>query len=235
MNSCKNNQFPYIVYMHTSTITKKSYIGITKTSVEKRFKQHIAYYKCKGAKTHFHKAIKKYGTTTWKSCILYVSKNRGDVCEAEKQLIKDYDTYLNGYNNTTGGEYQYHRRPATKKERKQMSERMKINSIFVTNPLIGPRNHMYKIGKNHPLYGIKRSNSTKRKISENHTNRSAVNNTNAKIIYFQNPKGKIYKTYGTSKIFCKVHNLSFSTMRKLLDCGHQPKTGKCIGWKIWKE
>lgn len=55
----------YIIYKHTNTVTGKSYIGLTKYSIERRFKQHLYDSgKCRNGKlpqSAFPRALRKYG------------------------------------------------------------------------------------------------------------------------------------------------------------------------------
>ena len=50
----------YIIYMHTSVDTGKSYIGLTSKTIDHRFKGHLASAK-KHNKYHFHRALNKLG------------------------------------------------------------------------------------------------------------------------------------------------------------------------------
>ncbi len=49
-----------IIYKHTSKTSGKSYIGLTKGTIEKRLWEHLLK-SLKGKNTHFHNAIRKYG------------------------------------------------------------------------------------------------------------------------------------------------------------------------------
>ena len=48
------------IYKITNKLNGDSYIGQTKSTIEKRFKQHIKASK-KNSINHFHNAINKYG------------------------------------------------------------------------------------------------------------------------------------------------------------------------------
>ena len=96
------------IYKITNDINNLSYIGQTKKTVDYRFKEHLrqAKYELKGIRplTHFHSAINKYGAThfhvkTLEQC----DDNLLD--EREKYWIEYYDTYINGYNSTLGGQF----------------------------------------------------------------------------------------------------------------------------------
>lgn len=93
----------YIVYMHTSVTTGKSYIGYTSKSLEKRFQGHL--YETKyGSNGKFHNAIRKYGSHDFISKILYITFSKDAAKNAEIELIQTYNTFENGYNMTKGGD-----------------------------------------------------------------------------------------------------------------------------------
>lgn len=90
----------YKIYCHT--INNKKYIGYTEKDIEERLNEHIKDSK-KKSKTHFHRAIRKYGS----NCII-TEKIDECVTEEEAKLkeiyyINYFDTYKNGYNMTPGG------------------------------------------------------------------------------------------------------------------------------------
>lgn len=89
------------VYKHTSP-SGRSYIGITKFTIEERFSNHIKSAKNK-CDTSFQKAIIKYGSENFKSEILEVCENLEKANKLEKYYIKLFDTFQNGYNMTEGG------------------------------------------------------------------------------------------------------------------------------------
>ena len=95
----------YIVYAHTSTITNKRYIGLTKESMKKRWQRHIVAANANQNKYHFHNAIRLYGPDAWTHEIL--EKEIPDLKTANRQeqyYIAHYDTFNKGYNSTVGGD-----------------------------------------------------------------------------------------------------------------------------------
>lgn len=95
----------WLVYKHTSVDTGKVYIGMTKHSIEKRWKQHCQEaFNTDRPVTHFHNALKKYGITNWIHEVLI--SDIATLSEAEyteKLFIGKYDSYEKGYNSTLGG------------------------------------------------------------------------------------------------------------------------------------
>lgn len=93
----------HIVYCYTSPSGKK-YIGITSKRREKTRKKDHKSYAEKGIGLSFHQAIRKYGWENFKYEVLCYVSSRETACLMEKALIKEFDTYYNGYNNTLGGD-----------------------------------------------------------------------------------------------------------------------------------
>ena len=100
----------HIVYMHTCHVTGKSYIGITKKSIEERWSEHVALAfdrrpRSKYRKYHFQNAIKEHGIESWDHVVLVENivgrKNAGI---EEMRLIRELGTISpRGYNETSGG------------------------------------------------------------------------------------------------------------------------------------
>lgn len=91
----------YVIYKHTNNVNGKSYIGQTIKGMAFRWKSH-----CKPNKYFsFQYAIQKYGIDNWTHEILYVSFNPdiAHLDEVERTLIKEHNTYTQGYNETKGG------------------------------------------------------------------------------------------------------------------------------------
>lgn len=91
----------YIVYKHTSP-SNKVYIGITKQTAEKRWKNGLGYQ----SSPHFWSAIQKYGWEHMTHEIVFSNLSVDDACDAEKKLIEEYNaTDRNyGYNEKSGGQ-----------------------------------------------------------------------------------------------------------------------------------
>lgn len=90
----------FTVYQHINKINGKRYIGITCNTTSKRWKKGNGYNK----QPKFYGAIQKYGWDGFEHII--VKDNLPEQCakSMEKVLIKLYDTIVNGYNITEGGD-----------------------------------------------------------------------------------------------------------------------------------
>lgn len=96
-----NMNYKYLVYCHTNKINGKKYIGITKQDANKRWNKGLGYYK----QPKFFNAIKKYGWNNFIHEILVDNiETLEQANEIEKEYIKKFDTFHNGYNNTLGGD-----------------------------------------------------------------------------------------------------------------------------------
>lgn len=149
----------YTVYLRTNKINGKQYVGQS-GDFETREKCWNA-----PSQRYSNKLINadrfKYGLDNWTSERLAEVDTQEEAWELEQKYIKDFNTkYPNGYNFGSGG-YSNKDVYVSEETKKRMSDRMK-------ELLKDPTNHpMYgRKGKDNPLYGIKRSEETKRKISE---------------------------------------------------------------------
>lgn len=97
----KETQCDFTVYMHTFP-NKKRYIGITRTSLDQRFKNGYAYAYNK----EMYDDIQKYGWDNIKHDVICTNLSVKEACNLEIELIREYDTTNpeNGYNITSGGE-----------------------------------------------------------------------------------------------------------------------------------
>lgn len=89
----------YSVYCHTFPNGKK-YIGITKTNVEKRWNNGFGY----SSQPKMAKAINKYGWDNVKHEVLAVGLTKELANQLEQYYIAKYDSFVNGYNSTIGGD-----------------------------------------------------------------------------------------------------------------------------------
>lgn len=90
------------IYRIVNKVNGKSYIGKTESTVEKRFKQHLAEYKKERCKDRpLYRAFLKYGTENFTVETLEETEN---AVEREIYWIEFYDTFSKGYNATKGGD-----------------------------------------------------------------------------------------------------------------------------------
>lgn len=102
-----------VIYVATNTETGKQYVGLTTVGVARRWANHVTY--SRSPKTHFHRAIAKYGASTF--CVEeYASAIKKEVlAQLEKDIILQLAP---AYNQTNGGEVTFGRKydDATKEQ-----------------------------------------------------------------------------------------------------------------------
>lgn len=173
------------IYMIKNKLDGTMYIGQTKYTSEKRFKQHVNKAKNTSRNLHLYNAMRKYGIENFELIVLESGLDENMLDERETYFIEKYDTLNNGYNYTSGGGgiRNYHH---SEESRKKMSEKIsaamwKINTPERTAKIIAAQkgkklteDHKKHIkesvgdryGENNPFYGKHHSDKTKKKISD---------------------------------------------------------------------
>lgn len=94
-----NSDDNYKIYKLTCMKNKKVYIGATRQNVKDRWRNGKAY------KTgDLAIDIEKYGWDAFDKQIVESGLSQEKAIQKEKQYIEKYDSYINGYNNSEGGE-----------------------------------------------------------------------------------------------------------------------------------
>ena len=196
-----------IIYRLTSQ-SGKCYIGQTKTTLPKRWKQHIQacnrYTKnptLTGSCRKLNEAISKYGIDSWQLEILEEFEfDKDHMDERETFYIQKFDTISNGYNITKGGRgrkvdnlEENHKNNISEARKKYFQSDAGIEwkkSLSNSNK-----------GENNPMYGktFEHSEETKKKISENSQGKN---------------KGKIPWNKGKIGIFSENHIKKLSDKAK---------------------
>jgi group I intron endonuclease len=97
------------IYKITCKANGKVYVGQTLRSILIRFKQHVRCAENGTDNYIFHNAIRKYGAKnfSYEELERYEDENKDSLKtvldEAEKRIIKQYDSFKSGYNSNTGG------------------------------------------------------------------------------------------------------------------------------------
>jgi hypothetical protein len=87
-------------------------------------------------------------------------------------------------------------------------------------------------GKNNPRYGVKLSQETRNKISENRAPKFGKDNPNSKTWRIVSPENKEYIITGALKVFCESQNISYATMSAAIK--YDRKGPRRNGWSIEK-
>lgn len=92
------------IYKITNQINQKAYIGKTVNSIDSRWKEHLHDYKRRNYEQRpLYSAMNKYGIENF-TIELVEEANVKDLSTREIYWIGFYDTYINGYNATLGGD-----------------------------------------------------------------------------------------------------------------------------------
>lgn len=93
------------IYKIINDVNDKVYIGMTKTSLEKRWSEHINSYNNPNKRTYnfkLYKAMREIGLTHF-SCVLIEKVEDNLLSYKEKYYIDKFDSSFYGYNESLGG------------------------------------------------------------------------------------------------------------------------------------
>lgn len=187
------------LYKITNLINGKLYIGITKLTIEQRFKNHIK--QTLNPKYPLHFSLVKYGIENFKIESLYCSADRAYIANLEQPTIELFKTHISqhGYNVATGGiggdlgelvnqkisEAALNMDPKIRAEKsRKQSKMMKNNKLFE---------------------GHKHSKETKEVISKKHTGKAKPNTTKKRMSEsaLLNKNGKRFVGRNASCLCCR--------------------------------
>jgi len=201
-------QATIIVYMHTNKTTGCCYIGTTIKTVGWRFKKHVwEAYAYKRKRSKFHRAIRKYGPSDWDSVELYRCTSAEAGYDAEVSLIRDYNTFHEGYNTTPGGDagpiMTGTENPMWGKSRpRELIAKMNAGSIAVTKGYTYEQIHGDKAAQ----LRQRRSEDMKR-IRKTRSGVGTANpNFNPQVLTFRHISGQTFT--GTRQHFHALHGIS---------------------------
>lgn len=144
MEEKKNN---YSVYYHYNPKNGKYYIGITMQQPEKRWGSGGSHYK---NNQHFYRAILRDGWDNFEHVVIETGLSREMAVSLEKRLIKECDSYKNGYNQSYGGEsMEGYEMPQNIKDKiGEASKKRWCDKEY--------KQHMSEMrtGENNPMYGV---------------------------------------------------------------------------------
>jgi group I intron endonuclease len=92
-----------IIYLVKNNINGKCYVGQTSQELNRRRNHHLRSAEINRYGTHFHRALKKYEAKNFSWYILDACDNKDVLNKLEKDYIKMFNSFENGYNMTSGG------------------------------------------------------------------------------------------------------------------------------------
>jgi len=156
VNECSNAKM--IIYMLYNKVTKKAYIGKTKHGWVIRRKTYEYDIKNPKKQSLILRSLRKHG---WNNFLIAVlEENVSDLkllSETEKQYIKKYNTNVNGYNMTTGGDGGCSV-TAARNNSKRMKQQVKNGTFILQTPAIKIKANKAASKANKALYASGKSN-----------------------------------------------------------------------------
>lgn len=180
------------IYCVTCLLTGKLYFGQTVAPIGDRWVRHLSSSK-KGSNHKFHRAIRKYGAENFiVEEVLTVSAPTKEILKkkldyVEMRLIKRFNTKIDGYNSTDGGDKGTVGLKMSEEAKKKISEAKRRENLSaeqrkkLSESKIGEKNPFYhrthsedsrkrisekKRGENHHFFGKKFTDEHRKKLSE---------------------------------------------------------------------
>lgn len=180
------------IYCVTCLLTGKLYFGQTVTPIGDRWVRHLSSSK-KGSNHKLHRAIRKYGAENFiVEEVLTVSAPTKEILKkkldyVEMRLIKRFNTKIDGYNSTDGGDKGTVGLKMSEEAKKKISEAKRRENLSaeqrkkLSESKIGEKNPFYhrthsedsrkrisekKRGENHHFFGKKFTDEHRKKLSE---------------------------------------------------------------------
>ena len=101
----KHKKIEGIIYFARNIITNQCYIGASTSSLEKRKSDHIQKA-LNGSNLCFHKALAIYTSQKFEWKVIDTAETIEELARMEREYIKIYDSFKNGYNADSGGSFQ---------------------------------------------------------------------------------------------------------------------------------
>jgi len=93
-----------IVYIIKNRVNEKVYIGQTLSSLSERWNAHIRRSRDISKKYKIYNAMRKHGVENFYIEILENKVNQNIIDDLERSYIEKFDSFINGYNSTRGGD-----------------------------------------------------------------------------------------------------------------------------------
>ena len=241
------------VYMATSVVTGKSYIGIT----EKNFDKYKAIHLRNAMRNQdhdgrpFYRALRKHGTHAFEWRKLFYGKcHRNKLTSMEIFFIEYYNTYRNGYNATPGGDgalsgcsHHMFGKSHSIEVRQRLSESLSGRTIphdvrtKISNTLKQKSWLNTVKGTAHPFFNKTHSPEYRNALS---SRMSGMENPCASKYLLMAPNGQRIGANGSLRNVCRRYNISYQKMRRFISKGKIPasnhrqtkESSNCTDWEI---
>lgn len=222
-----------LIYKLTNKINGKIYVGQTKKSVEKRWKQHVNH--AKNSDGPFQKAIRKYGEESFTLEVVCECGTQKELDEKEIFWGAQFNSLVpNGYNILLGSGPQI----ASEEYRRRMSAVTSgdKNGMFgkTHSEEAKEKNRKAHLGKSDSEITKKRKSISRLgnknpNFGKNHTDevKQTIASKNSKTWYFTDPIGNII-VITNLKAFCRENGLLYQRLWEVY-------TGKRQQYKGWRK
>lgn len=171
----------YTLYKITNTVNNKSYIGITKLTVDQRWQRHKS--SAINPKVPFHCAIAKYSPSAFSLEVLTTHTDRKIIGLLEEDAIQQHQTHIthHGYNVAKGGyggdlgaeanaKRLYTIKNKSTEEKERIREKLRAAAAGKTKENnLGRRSQAEKMKGNTHRTGIPHSDEVRDKITKSNT------------------------------------------------------------------
>jgi len=211
VNECNNAKM--IIYILYNKVTKKAYIGKTKHGWVIRRKTYEYDIKNIKKQSLILKSLRKHG---WNNFLIAVlEENISDLKllnEIEKQYIKKYNTNINGYNMTAGGDGGCSV-TAAKNNSKRMKQQVKNGTFILQTPAIKIKANKAASKANKALYASGKSNLLWPEVKAKRLRSYLLNNSQPIIVTVK----KINNTTIQKQYKCKNDAIRDGMTQAILD------------------
>lgn len=220
-----------VVYLITNRINGKHYVGITKHTIESRFRDHICNSKNPKLDRNLYRAMRKYGTDNFEVSLLEECHDDA-IYEAEQKWIAIYNSnnFEHGYNMTAGGEGCVDREYSPDTLQK-MSDSLKLQRASMTFE----ERKALTIPANNAKLGRKESEASRKLKSAAQTKRFSNMSDDELRKHGQrshegiSAEGRLRQIRGWNEAFSPVREKGFK--QSLTNCPHCGKNGGAFAMK----